>query len=470
MQCTVLMALLSPITHLLAQPTSAVVATTQGQLNDGTDYRIDMPSNWNGAVLIGLDYAGRGNPLEGDQNATNRHLLAQGFAMAGTTRKVTGWAIHQAARNAVQTLDIFERQYGKPKFAIEYGSSQGGHTAAVSVQTYPDRWSGAVVQCGGLSGSVGQWQGKLDALFVAKALLAPQSQLPVTQVPKDFETTALPAWRQVLSDAQKTAQGRARIALAATIAQLPEWSQTQKPRPQIEDWAARQAGLYDSLMVGVSLVGQAMSSRLQVETLSGGNISANAGVDYAALLQRADVHGLIPKLYEAAHLDLQSDLKALAQAPRLTADPKALAYVASGIFNGDLNVPVITVNGIGDAISVVASQSAYEEAVKAAGKSAQLRQVYTASAGHCGFTPAESVAAINTLMHRLQTGQWEGTSAQSMNDRAQSAQLGLSRFIDYIPAPYLRPYSRCDLARDLQGTHWLESATLAQALTTCRHP
>lgn len=463
-----LFALASPATPTVAQTPAAPIATTLGKLGDGTDYRIDFPPNWNGTVLVGLDYAGRGNPLEGDANATHRHLLSEGFAMAGTTRKVTGWAIHQAAANAIQTLDLFERQYGKPRYAIEYGSSQGGHTAAVSVQAYPHRWHGAVVQCGGLSGSVGQWQGKMDALFVAKALLAPNTGLPVIGIPADFQTSALPAWKQVISDAQQTVQGKARIALAATLAQLPEWSNPQKSRPAADDLAARQAGLYDSLMVGVSLLPQAMSSRAQIEALSGGNISANVGVDYAAMLRRADPHGLIAALYATAKLDLQADLQALEKTPRIAADPKAIAYVASGVFDGQLNVPVITVNGIGDAISVVASQSAYEDAVKSAGASHQLRQVYTASAGHCGFTPAESVAAIHTLMHKLQTGQWDSTNAQSMNGKAQSTGLGLSRFIDYTPAPYLRPYSRCDLARQLQATPWLPENTLKQASATCR--
>jgi len=447
----------------------AAIETTRGTLPDGTDYRIDFPKHWNGTVLVGLDYAGRGDPLEGDVNTANRMLVAQGYAMAGTTRKVTGWAIQLAAANAVRTLDIFEARYGKTRHAIELGSSQGGHVAAVSVQAYPARWSGAVVQCGGLSGSVGQWQGKLDAVFAAKVLLAPDSDLPVIHIPPDFQAHALPAWRKLMEGAQQTPQGRARIALAAKLGQLPEWSDNARPQPGADDLPARQQGLYGSLALGLALVNQAMSSRSQIEALAGGNISSNVGVDYAALLKHVDPDGLVGRLYQQAGVSLADDLDALARAPRLAADPKAIAYVASGVFDGDLRVPVLTVNGIGDPISVVASQQAYEAAVEAAGKTSMLRQTYTASAGHCGFKPAETLAAVQTLMHRLDSGTWDSTTAEAMTRKAQATGAGESRFISFTPPRFARPYGACDLAQALQAAHVKPLETPGQTLPACRN-
>ena len=192
-----------------AAQAAAPVGSTEGKLKDGTPYRIDMPPHWNGAVLIGLDYASK--PRGPDAEA----LLAEGYAMAGTTRAISGWAIQRAAANAIETLDLVEARYGKAALPIQLGQSQGGHTAAVSVQAYPDRWRGAVVKCGGLSGTVGQWQAKLDGLFVARILLAPDSKLPVTGIPDDWQTTVLPAWTSMLEAAEKTPAGRARIAFAA---------------------------------------------------------------------------------------------------------------------------------------------------------------------------------------------------------------------------------------------------------------
>jgi hypothetical protein len=102
-------------------------------------------------------------------------------------------------------------------------------------------------------------------------------------------------------------------------------------------------------------------------------------------------------------------------------------------------MPVLTVNGIGDNISPVAGQQAYEAAVRRAGRSEMLRQVYTNTAGHCGFSAAEGVAAIETLMARLKTGQWgDTTNPYTLNALAQSLNLGAARFIPYTPETFVR--------------------------------
>ena len=101
-------------------------------------------------------------------------------------------------------------------------------------------------------------------------------------------------------------------------------------------------------------------------------------------------------------------------------------------------MPVLTLNGIGDNISPVAGQQAYEAVVRAAGRAAMLRQVYTNSAGHCGFTAAEGVAAVETLVARLRTGQWDDrTNPYAMNALAATLDLGGSRFVPYTPEVFV---------------------------------
>lgn len=454
---------------LLAVVSAAAAATetVQGTLPDGTPYRIDMPDNWNGTLLVGLDYAS-GDPAQPRPARPEfEALLARGYALAGTTRTVTGWAIHLAAANAVRVLDIFEAKYGKPKHAIEFGSSMGGHTAALSAQAYPDRWSAALPVCGGLAGSVGRWQAKFDALFVARTLLAPDSGLPIVNVPADWQKTALPAWQKTFEAAKPTHAGRARIALAAMIGQLPDWA-AGKPRPDADDPEAREAGLMENLFSArMALLNQALSSRSQIEKLSGGNISSNVGVDYAKVLQQIDTEGLIARLYRKAGANLQEDLARLAEAPRVSADAAARAYMATGVFDGHLRIPVLTLNGIGDPISAVAGQQSFEEAAKSAGRSSMLRQAYTASAGHCGFAPAEQVTAVQTLVSRLEAGAWPDTSAAGLTRTAVASGLGEARFIDFAPPVFARAYSACDLERDLKAAGVSPVRAEGQALPTC---
>lgn len=437
------LALASLIALAGSTTTYAAVATT-GVLEDGTSFRIDYPDKFNGTLLVGLDYASS-NP----NSAQTQALLARGYALAGTTRFVTGgWNTAGAIDNQVEVVGKFKEVHGRPARTVAFGSSAGGHTGAATIQARPDVFNGAVLMCGGLSGTVGQWHAKLDAVYVAKMLLAPDNpNLPVIDVPDDFATNARPAWLATMASAQQTPEGRARIALAAVLGQLPTWSNSQKPKPADWDLVALQAGLYDSLAGGpLPTIGQAMSSRNEIERRSGGNISSNVGVDYAELLERVANADVVRQLYREANLDLNDDLKTLARSPRYKADPKAIVWAEPGIFDGELEVPVLTVNNIGDNISTAASQTAYAGEVERAGAEKMLRQVYVESAGHCGFSAAETVAAVETLQSRLLTKRWDDAdNPHRLNAFARSLNLGAARFIPYEPDQFARPFTECDL-------------------------
>jgi hypothetical protein len=78
-----------------------------------------------------------------------------------------------------------------------------------------------------------------------------------------------------------------------------------------------------------------------------------------------------------------------------------------------------------------------------------LRQVFVHRAGHCTFTPAETISAFQTLINRLDTGHWEGPSVAGLN--AGAANLGSdfntapASFIDFHPAKFLRPFDARDV-------------------------
>jgi len=78
-------------------------------------------------------------------------------------------------------------------------------------------------------------------------------------------------------------------------------------------------------------------------------------------------------------------------------------------------------------------------------------------AGHCQFTSAETIAALEALVHRLDTGEWQGTDAKALNTAASalprayddifgagSQPLLAPAFFEYVPAPFLRPFDSLD--------------------------
>ncbi|NUP20177.1 MAG: hypothetical protein HOZ81_29635, partial [Streptomyces sp.] len=147
---------------------------------------------------------------------------------------------------------------------------------------------------------------------------------------------------------------------------------------------------------------------------------------------------------------LRADLAALNRAPRISADPGAVAWMArTSAFTGRLAKPQLSVHTIGDALVPVQTESALQRAVNAAGAASRLRQAYTDNAGHCTFSPAEQLAALHTLEDRLSTGEWSGTDPAALNSRATKADPSSpARYVPYRPTPYLRPY---DLAHPADG-------------------
>ncbi|MFD9701814.1 alpha/beta hydrolase family protein [Lentzea sp. NPDC059081] len=421
-----------------AVPCLGTATCTSGQLPDGTPYQFAKPGKWNGVVLVDMDFAAGGLT-----SALTASLVGRGYAVGGTTRTVTGWRIAQAIDNQAAALDRFEAAFGPARWAIAEGRSMGGFVAAGAAQVHPGRFDAAVPMCGGLGGSVGQWNQKLDTVFTLKTLLFRDTALPVTGIPADVPG-AQQQWISALAGAQSTAEGRARIALASAIGQLPAWGLaadgTTTPVPAWWDAAGLENGMYLALAGGpLPYVGQAMSSRRAIEQVTGGNPSWNTGVDYGRQLLSAEPeHQLaVLRLYAEAGLDLGADLRRLAAAPRIAADPAAVATFARGIvFTGDVRVPVLTVNGTGDQISTVAQQQSYEDLARRAGHGGLVRQTYVRTAGHCTFTVGEQVAAIDQMWQRLRTGRWPDVSPRAMNGLA-----GDGRYVAFTPPRFNRQYA-----------------------------
>jgi hypothetical protein len=87
----------------------------------------------------------------------------------------------------------------------------------------------------------------------------------------------------------------------------------------------------------------------------------------------------------------------------------------------------------------VQQEDAYRNAVARAGRSQLLRQAYVARQGHCAFTPAELVAAVYALDHRVSTGRWDATTtAESLQRAALGLNLGDAAYVRYQPGHLLR--------------------------------
>ncbi|KKD08893.1 alpha/beta hydrolase family protein [Streptomyces sp. WM6386] len=440
-----------------ALPTSATAAAAdtshlEGRLPSGATYMMDVPTDWNGTVLLfshGYN-AGPANPaVDASDDATKALLLAKGYALIGSSYATTGWAVTDAVPDQLATLSVFTDRFGASERTIAWGRSYGGLVTTAIAERAPERIDGSLSLCGLVHGGVANWNNTLDPVFAIKTLLAPDSDVPLVNIADQAEAnSAANALTTVVDSAQTTAAGRARIALAAALHNIPVWNQVTQTRPAETDWDTQQANQYDAVKGLLKIA--AFNRRQEAEVRAGGNMSWNTGVDYAALLGRSSVGKEVTELYKKAGLSLGKDLATLNRAPRISADPNAVDWMSrTSSFTGELAKPQLSVHTIGDALVPVQTESALKRAVTAAGSGALLRQAYVDNAGHCTFSSAEQLAALHTLEDRLGTGKWRGTDATSLNSRAKAADsTTAARYVTYRPTPYLRPY---DLAHPADG-------------------
>jgi len=443
---------------------SGSVSTVNGKLADGAAYLIQCPAGtWNGTLYLyshGYVAPGGNNPAQDAGDPVTRDwMLGHGYALAGSSYAGTGWAIEQALPDQINTLNAFGSLYGQPTTTVAWGHSLGGIITAGLLQDYPKRFDAALPMCGVLSGGVATWNTALDAAFAFQQLIDPKVQVVNIANP----TANLKAGEQAVAAAQQTAAGQARIALVAALADSPGWFTPLSPEPAATAYAAQEQNqfLWDTEVTFPFV----LAFRAELEARAGGNPSWNAGVNYVEdLAKSADLEEVIA-LYHQAGLSLTEDLRTLNRAPRISADPAAVRYLAQNVaFDGDISIPVLTMHTTGDGLVVPENEQAYRSVVDRAGNGRLLRQIFVDRAGHCTFTPAETITAVQTLLNRLGTGHWNVPDPAGLN--AEAAALGPQynifaaggqivptppAFTSFRPTQYLRPYDLPSGGSSLSG-------------------
>jgi len=405
---------------------SAAIAATSspdvfdGRHASGEPWRLEKPANWNGTLLLyshGYSPVASNAPPPTAPRGMHDQLLAQGYALAASAYTGTGWALEEAPRDQLEVVDAFARRFGKPRRLIAWGDSMGGLVSLALAERHPERFDGALPMCGSVSGSLGMLNTALDGAFAFRTLLAPDSDIRLVQVDDDRANAARVA--PVLAAAWTTPQGRARVLLAATLAQLPPWSDPAAPEPAQDDFAAQAEEIRKTFVMGVFV------PRVDQERRAGGLYSWNAGIDYRSQLQRSGRLAFVRHFYALAGLDLERDLGTLNSATRISADPQAVAYMRTNYVPGKLPVPVLTLQTIGDGLTVPATHGGLLEIAREVKSEPQLAQLWVHRAGHCTFASAEIYAALGVLERRLDTGEWSLTLPQPT-------------FVNYQPDPLLR--------------------------------
>ncbi|PSL06094.1 hypothetical protein CLV30_103249 [Haloactinopolyspora alba] len=440
--CTLLGLVLATAAPAAAAPgaATAAVATEDGRSYtgtiDGADFRVEVPAQWNGTlVLFSHGYYPPGMQMPpgvalSTHSRTEQWLLEHGYALAASDfTGRTGFVVEDALQDQVAVLDWFDEHVGTPETTVSSGMSMGGGIAAKLSELRPRRFDGVLTVCAEYDFNA-SWNTALDIAYVIRTLLAPGQDIDLVEARDPARSTEL--LLAAIDEATTTELGRARLALAGAIGNVPGWYSTPDPEPT--DLGARLRQQLDWIRYAY-VMGLGPAGRGDLEARAGGNPSWNTGVNYRRLFAHSARRDLAVQAYGGDRRQLAADLRSLAAAPRISADPQARRAIDELSVRGTTPAPVLTVHNTGDGGALPDQQGWYARQVRRNGDRGDLRQLWVQRGNHCAFSAADEIVALRTLLQRVQTGRWGPTSPSHLNAAVSRFDDRYERVLDFAYQP-----------------------------------
>ncbi len=423
-----------------AAPGAAPGTQVGGTLANGTTWIAEYPPSWNGTLLLYSHGFGPLTAADAPNPATQAALLADGYALAGSSYDPNNseWALDTAVSDQFSTLAAVESTVlpSRPSHVIAVGTSMGGLVSALEAQQGAGRINGALTTCGIVGGGVNLNEYQIDGEYaIAQLLGSPGTQLTGF----GDAATALGTAAALTADAnaaQATAAGQARLALAMAFLNVTPWEASAAAPVPASDPAGQETAEYDTMFTGAFTIMDFIElGRVAIDQADGGNATWDIGTNFAEVLQHSPYRAQVEALYQRAGLNLGADLTTLTAHTSIAANPAALrSLYETSVPTGRLEVPELDLHTIGDNLVPVQNENYYARQVIRAGSGSLLRQAFTESFGHCNFSSAELVAGVEAVMHRVTTGHWDNVAtAASLEQAADATGLGQARFASYYP-------------------------------------
>lgn len=395
---------------------------------DGANYEIVMPTTWNGTLLLYSHGYRAAQPVppdfapvlttaepapgwsEGSKDVGNE-LLAQGYALAGSSYATNGWALADGVRAGEDLYSFFRDNVAAPARVYAWGDSLGGLVTAQLAEAHPDWVSGSAPLCAPLAGLAPNMDLALDVAYAVRELIW-----------KDFKVTGYTSYEQAIKQFQGAAErivkaagdvaggGTAKVLFIAAIVDAPLATKTY-------DGSSTESLVKAAVEGILTALGYGTYGRYDIEQRLGGDPSDNTRTEYADRVTVADkqrIDAITPGA--TARYALQ-----LVQGTRIAADTTARAKAGeNGDPKGNAVNPMITLHTVADPLVIVQNQSWYL-ARAGADSGSRLVQLVTVppatfaestgapyGAGHCNFTPESRVGLVRVLDDWVRGGTFPG--------------------------------------------------------------
>jgi pimeloyl-ACP methyl ester carboxylesterase len=348
------------LTLLLAAALAVYAApkTEIGSLN-GAAYRIDVPDNWNGGLVV---YCHGYNPKpvtykDEPPNAVAKAFLDRGYAVAMSGYSAGGWAIEEALTDIENVRRHFLSKYGPVKETWITGHSMGGFLTMTVLERQPTTYNGGLPLCGPLAApSVFMARGAFDFLVLYEY----------------FFPGVLPALTEPLPNVDpKEFSAKVQAALDADAAKAEELRRTMNG-----------GNLTTKEIAGDVVFGLGLLAELKKR--AGGFPFGNRNILYAG----SDDDD-----------QLNDNVK------RYAADPAAVAYLRTFYTpTGKIQQPMLAIHTVRDQLVPSWMPNTYHVLAEQAGTSDLFVQQWVKRTGHCTMTPAEIGQGFDDLRAWVREG------------------------------------------------------------------
>ena len=338
---------------------SAAPKLETGSIN-GAAFRIDVPENWNGGLVVychGYDP----DPVTYNDQKLPPQLqvfVDQGYALAQSGYAAGGWAVQEGVVDTEALRRYFTRKYGKPKETFVTGHSMGGFMTMMLMETYPSTYDAGLPMCGPLAPT--DWfmtRGAFDS-YVLFNYYFPGVLPEPGKAPADF-----------VSD--------------RALVQKVEQALDSSPEKAASLRKFRDSNLKSNHDLASTAAFIAYMVK-ELDQRAGGNPFDNRNTIYNGTLD---------------------DVKINAEIPRYASDPKALAYLRTYYTpSGRIQHPMLAIHTSYDPLVPVWIPNSYESTVETAGTANLFVQQYVNHDGHCAILPDEIAEGFTELREWKSTG------------------------------------------------------------------
>jgi hypothetical protein len=386
-----------------------------------------MPKSWNGNLIV---FAHGGPSLVpptagGSKSDLDKYSFAvrRGFAWVASSYRREGYGAAMAAADTDNARKFFIARIGKPQRTILHGASYGGLVGAKLIETYaknPDgglNFDGAFFNSGAVMGATLNYEQRVDLRTVY--------QYYCKNTPRSDEAQ-YPLWNGVAPDSKMTLKDLDTLVDECTGVGHPAASRNEPQKQNLANILGVM-GYPENLLVRHMQAATLLFRDIVKNTTGGRNPFSNLGIRYKGSSDDA-----------ALNRDVV----------RFGADAAAAAALkADGDPTGVLPVPVVSIHSINDPQVVVEAQSAYQDAVKAAGSGDRLVQAFTDESAHTGQSSPELAAGLDALMQWIEKG--TKPTAQSIAAGCEQLRASLDGPCHYHPEYTPKPYATRYYTREI---------------------